>query len=424
MLAFTIFRDPELRKKLLFTLAIVTLFLFGLNLPLPGVNDAVLGHARGLTEPLTTLGGALPKLSVFALGVYPYLAAKFVTWCLVLRVPRLRSMARAGGLDLKRVLQYLRVSAVGLAVLEATAVVAYAARERLGTPPGEPLLAVHGFLPAATMVTCLAAGAVIVMGLAEMVDGHGFGDGASILLAAPVAAVLPGEFWGISRSKGFGVFAVALAVVLATVVFKTRFDQAKREIPLYSMRRPAVRGDAPQSSTFLLKLSQKDTAVSVAVVVLFLPVLAARLWPGTAWLHYIQSRLHDGSDPWYLATFLVLIVVFTIIQARFVLLNPEELADRLYLGNVYIPGFRPGKRTMEYLSYVQGRLLPVRAFYLMIFALIPIFGFAMLGADAAFPYGGEAVVLILVVSFDTATDMSEEAQAAAIAAIDYTGSLR
>lgn len=416
MLAITIFRNPELRKRLLFTLAIVTLFLFGLNLPLPGVSHAALGQTRGLTDPLTTLGGALPKLSVFALGVYPYLVAKFVTWCLVLRVPRLRSMARAGGRDLKRILQSLRVFAAGLAVLEATAVVAYAARERLGTPHGPRLLAVHGFLPAATMIACLAAGGAIAMWLAEIVDGHGFGDGASILLATPIAAVLPGEFWGISKSKGVGVFALALAAVLVTVVVKTRFDQATRKIPLYSMRMRAVPGDAPQSLDYPLKLSQKDTPVSVAVVVLFLPVLAARLWPGIAWLHDIQSRLHDGSDPWYLATFLVLIVVFTIIHARFVLLNPVELADRLYLGKVRIPGFRPGKQTMQYLSEVRDRLLPVRVFYLMIFALIPIFGFAMLGADAAFPYGGEAVVLILTVSFDTATDMSEEAHAAAAAA--------
>jgi preprotein translocase subunit SecY len=408
MLVFTFFRDPELRKRLLFTLTIVALFLFGLNLPLPGVNRAVLDQARGLTEPLTTLSGtALPKLSLFALGIYPYLVAKFTTRSLVLIVPRLKSMARAGGRDLERVQQYIRVFATGLAALEATAVVAYAAKVRLGKPDRQPVLVVHGFLPAATIVACMAAGAVTVMWLAEIVDGHGFGDGAAILLATPIAAVLPGEFWEISKSKGFGVFAIALAVVLATVVFKVCFDRAQRKIPAASYRLRAS-----YYSYLPLKLSQQETAISAAVVVLFLPVLAVRLWPGNAWLQGLQARLHEGSDPWYLAAFLALIVVFTIIEARFVLLNPAELAGQLRRSNQFIPGIRPGEATRRYLGSVFDRITAVRALYLVISALIPIFGFAMLGAGASFPYGGEAVVLILTVSLDTVTDMDDERQAA------------
>lgn len=424
MLAFSIFRDPELRKKLLFTLTIVAVFLFGLNLPLPGVNHADLGQTRGLTEPLTTLSGtALPKLSLFALGIYPYLVAKFVTRSLVLIIPRLKSMARDGGRELQRLQQYIRIFATGLAALEATAVVEYAATVRLGTPDRQPVLVVHGFLPAAMMVACMAAGAVTIMWLAEIVDGHGFGDGAAILLVIPIAAVLPGEFWGISKSKGFGVFALALAVVVATVVFKVCFDRAQRKIPAAPYSRPRdSRRRASYSPVLPLKLSQQETAISAAVVVLFLPVLAVRLWPGNAWLQDLQNYLHEGTDPWYLAAFLFLIIIFTIIEARFVLLNPEELARQLLRSSVFIPGIGPGEATRRYLSQVFGSVTAVRAFYLVISALIPIFGFAMLGADAAFPYGAEAVVLILTVSLDTVTDMNDEIRAAA--AGDYTGFLQ
>jgi preprotein translocase subunit SecY len=313
MLVLSVFRDPELRKKLLFTLTIVTLFLFGLNLPLPGVNHAVLGQTRGLTEPLTTLSGtALPKLSLFALGIYPYLVAKFVTRSVILIVPRLRSMAKAGGRDLERLQQYIRIFATALAALEATAVVTYAATVRLGAPDRQPVLAVHGFLSLATMVACMAAGAVMLMWLAEIVDGHGFGDGAAILLVTPIAAVLPGEFWEIRKSKGFGVFALALAVVVATVVFKVCFDRAQRKIPTVPYSHPGAsssRRGSSSSSSLPLKLSQQETAISAAAVVLFLPVLAVRLWPGHAVLEDLQNYLHEGSDPWYLAAFLVLIVV-------------------------------------------------------------------------------------------------------------------
>jgi preprotein translocase subunit SecY len=237
---------------------------------------------------------------------------------------------------------------------------------------------------------------VMLMWLAEIVDGHGFGDGAAILLVTPIAAVLPGEFWEIRKSKGFGVFALALAVVVATVVFKVCFDRAQRKIPTVPYSHPGAsssRRGSSSSSSLPLKLSQQETAISAAAVVLFLPVLAVRLWPGHAVLEDLQNYLHEGSDPWYLAAFLVLIVVFTVTEARFVLLNPQELAGRLLRSSVFIPGVAPGGATRRYLSQVFGSVTAVRAFYLVISALIPIFGFAMLGADAVFPYGAEAVVL-------------------------------
>jgi len=402
----------ELWKKLRFILALTVLFLFGLNLPVPGVNRAAQGRMLSFagpfaTGPLATLtGGALPKLSVFALGVYPYLTATLIMSVLIAVIPPLKSIAHAGGRRAERLARYIRVLTAVVALLEATAVVAYAATVRLATPRRPPLLAVHGLLPLATIVAVMTAGAVAVMWLAEIVTGQGFGKGAGLLMATQIAAVLPSEFWAVSKRKGVAVFALALVVVLATVVFKLFFDRAERRIPLQNPKTviAAARRHQPFQNYVGLKLSQRETAINAAAAVLFLPVLAVQLWPGVGWLRALQPYLHDESDPWYLAAFLVLIVVLTFVDARSSL-NPTELADQLKRQGWFIPGHRPGLPTREYLSCVLTRLSAVRALYLVISALIPILGFAMLGTDRAFPYGGEAVVLILAVSLDAGTGM-------------------
>jgi preprotein translocase subunit SecY len=402
----------ELWEKLRFILALAVLFLFGLNLPVPGVNRAAQGRMLSFTGPFATgplatlTGGALPKLSVFALGVYPYLTATLIMSVLIAVIPPLKSIAHAGGWRAERLARYIRVLTAVVAVLEATAVVAYAATVRLATPHRQPLLAVHGLLPLATMVAVMTAGAVAVMWLAEIVTGQGFGKGAGLLMATQIAAVLPSEFWVVSKRKGVAVFALALVVVLATVVFKLFFDRAERHIPLRdAMTVTAAARRRGWSGNYVgLKLSQRETAINAAAAVLFLPVLAVQLWPGIGWLRALQPYLHDESDPWYLAAFLMLIVVLTFIDARSSL-NPTELADQLKREGWFIPGHRPGAATREHLSCVLTRLSAVRAFYLVISALIPILGFAMLGTDRAFPYGGEAVVLILAVSLDAGTGM-------------------
>ena len=420
MLKLSRLREPELRKKLLFTVTIVVLFRLGLALPVPGVNHAALGGKLDFTGPLAMLtGSSLSQLSVFALGVYPYLLATVVMSFLVTVLPSLASMVSGGALGTQRVWQYTRILAAVLAVLEATAVVAYAATGRLGTPHGQPVLAVHGFLPLTAMVICLTAGAVVVMGLAEVMSGRGFGKGVAILLATQIAAVLPREFWGISKSKGFGIFALALVVVLVTVVFKIFFDRAQRRIPLVAAKRMTTRRMHPEGNYIPLKLSQQEAAIYDAAGLLFLPVLATQLWPRIAVLRDIDPHLRDESDPWYLGAYLVLIVLFTFVEA-WIRINPAEIADWMKKRGEFIPGLRPGRPTKQYLSYVLARMTAVTAVYLAISALIPILGFAMLGTDRAFPYGGEAVVLLLAVSIEAGADIREEGWQAS----GYEGFLR
>ena len=352
-----LFRQPKLRKKLLFTLMIVVLFRFGMELPVSGVNRAALGTALVFTGPLATLtGGALGRLAVFALGVYPFLLATVVVSFLVTAVPRLGTMAHDSVRGAQRIQQYTRVFAAAVAVLEATAVIAYAATIERGTARGQPVLAVHGLFPLATMVICMAAGAVVVMGLAEAISDNGLGRGVAILLAT-IASVLPKEFWEISKSKGFGVFTLALVVVLATVVFE---DLLRRGAAAYPLR---CRDDANYKAAisrdpeilFQLRVSQQETAIYDADGLLFLPVLATRLWPGITWLRVVEPHMREESDPWYLSAYILLIVIFTFVEA-WIIDDPAKLVDRMKKNGVYIPDIRPGTPTRQYLSYVLDRL--------------------------------------------------------------------
>jgi preprotein translocase subunit SecY len=408
-----LFRQPKLRKKLLFTLMVVVLFRFGMELPVPGVNRAALGTALVFTGPLATLtGGALGQLSVFALGVYPFLLATVVVSFLVTAVPRLGTMANDSVRGAQRIQQYTRVFAAVVAVLEATAVIAYAATTKHGTARGQPVLAVHGLFPLATMVICMAAGAVVVMGLAEAISDNGLGRGVAILLATQIASVLPKEFWEISKSKGFGVFTLALVVVLATVVFKIFLDGAQRRIRYVEGTTQTTRRLYPGTRTYIpLRVSQQETAIYDAAGLLFLPVLATRLWPGITWLRVVEPHMREESDPWYLSAYILLIVIFTFVEA-WIIVDPAKLADRMKKEGLYIPYIRPVTPTRQYLTYVLDRLTVVTAVYLVISALIPIFGFAMLGTERAFPFGGEAVVLLLAISIEAATDIRTDARLA------------
>jgi preprotein translocase subunit SecY len=407
----SLLRDRDLRTKLLFTLAVVVLFRFGLSLPAPGVNPAGAGSAAFFGGPLNTLsGGALPKLSVFALGIYPYVLASAVMAVLAAAVPRLGTMATEGGPQADRFRQYTRILAAGLAAAEAAAVVAYAATVR-GSKGHPPLLEVHGFLPLATIAGCLAAGAVAVMWLAEAIAGHGFGPGYPLLIATQIVVVVPGEFWDIARHKGVGVFVLALVVTLFTIVFKIFFDRAERHISLGPNKVTGRRRYGSAGPYLTLKLSQEDTAISDATGVLLLAALVVRLWPGTGWLQHLEPYLHDESNPWYLTAYLILIVLFTFANA-WVSANPAEQAERLSRTGMFIPGFRPLTPTRRYLSYLLARISVIRAFYLAAWALIPILGFAMLGADASFPFGGEATVLLLSVSVEMALAIREAIEAA------------
>ncbi|MFC9972943.1 preprotein translocase subunit SecY [Spirillospora sp. NPDC127200] len=414
------FRTPDLRKKLLFTLFVIVLFRVGQNLPAPNVDVAVLretADAARRNDPAYALadlfsGGALLKLSVFALGVFPYVTASIVLQLLTVVIPRLESLKKEGQGGTAKITQYTRYLTVALAVLQAAALVAMAATGRLfrNVPGGGRVLHETGTLPVVTMVVCLVAGTAAVMWLGELITDRGVGNGMSILIFTQVAAVFPAQFWAIHRVEGAFVLVLALLAGLAIMAGVVFVEQAQRRVPVQYAKRMVGRRMYGGTSTYIpLKVNQAGIIpVIFASSLLYLPMLATQLWPGAGWLNPVRPHLQP-DDPWHMAVFFVLIVAFTYFYVA-ITFNPAEVADNMKKYGGFVPGIRPGRPTAEYLDHVLSRITAPGSLYLGVVALIPLMALALLGVGDEFPFGGTSILIVVGVGLDTVKQIEARLQ--------------
>ncbi|GAA3413537.1 preprotein translocase subunit SecY [Streptosporangium vulgare] len=425
-----VLRVPDLRGKLLFTLAMITLFRFGQILPAPGVNVVAVreclngGTRGGLVDMLQLFsGGAMLKLSVFALGIMPYITAGIVVQLLTVMIPRLEALRKEGRQGQAKITQYTRYLTVALAVLNATTVVAMARAGRIFPNCDRQVLYDQSLMTIAVVVVTLVAGTCVVMWLGELITDRGIGNGMSILIFTQVIAVFPSYMSNIFRLSPLALATMLVSGVflVAAVVF---IEQAQRRIPVQYAKRMVGRRMYGGTSTYLpLKVNQAGIVpVIFTSSLLFLPQLAMQLTGGTgpvsAW---IARYLVSGDHPVYITAYLLLIVAFTYFYVS-ITFNPEEVADNMRRFNGFVPGIRPGRPTAEYLRYVLSRLTAPGAAYLATLSLIPIIAFMLLRDPATqqnFPFGGTSVLIMVGVGLDTVKQI--EAQ---LDQRDYGGFLR
>ncbi|WP_424923075.1 preprotein translocase subunit SecY [Actinomadura rubrisoli] len=414
------FRTPDLRKKLLFTLFIIVVFRIGSILPSPNVNVSVLkdtadkakegNQLYGLVDLFS--GGALLKLSVFALGIMPYITASIILQLLTVVIPRLEALKKEGQAGTTKITQYTRYLTVGLAILQATGIVAMASTGQLfqGVSGGDDILYETGVFPIITMVICMVAGTSVIMWLGELVTDRGVGNGMSILIFTQVVAVFPAQFWSIYQKKNGFVFALVIIVGLAIMAGVVFVEQAQRRIPVQYAKRMVGRRMYGGTSTYIpLKVNQAGIIpVIFASSLLYLPVLATQLWPDTKWLQKIQPYLQQ-SNAWHMAIFFVFIIFFTYFYVA-ITFNPTEVADNMKKYGGFIPGIRPGRPTAEYLDYVLTRITTPGALYLGLVALIPMVAFSLLKASQDFPFGGTSILIVVGVGLDTVKQIESQLQ--------------
>ncbi|MER7208302.1 preprotein translocase subunit SecY [Streptosporangium sp. NPDC000239] len=405
------FRVPELRKKILFTLAIIALFRFGQILPAPGVDvDAVrscLSGARGGILDAVQLfsGGAMLKLSVFALGIMPSIVAAIVIQLLTVTVPRLQALKKEGQQGQTKITQYTRYLTIALAVLDASTVVSLARTGRIFPTCGRQLLRDQGMLTTMVIVVTLVAGASMIMWLGELVTERGIGNGMSILIFTQVVAVFPSYLSNIFVLNPFALVTMLAAgiVLVAAVVF---VEQAQRRVPVQYAKRAVGRRMYGGTSTYLpLKVNQAGiTPVIFTSSLLFLPQLVAQFTGGTgpvaAW---IERYLTSGDHPVYVTAYLLLTVAFTYFYVS-VTFDPVEVADNMKRYSGFVPGIRPGRPTADYLAFVLSRLTAPGAAYLAVLSLIPIVAFVLLrdpGTQQNFPFGGTTLLIMVGVGLET-----------------------
>ncbi|MEU7910434.1 preprotein translocase subunit SecY [Microbispora bryophytorum] len=423
--AFTrAFRTPDLRNKLLFTLAIIVLFRLGSVLPTPGVNaknvalcleQAQAGDAANIYGMVQLFsGGALLKLSVFALGIMPYITASIILQLLTVVIPRLEALKKEGQAGTAKITQYTRYLTIGLAVLQSTAFVALARSGQLFQNCNQEILLSQDVFPLITMVITMTAGTAVIMWLGELVTDRGVGNGMSILIFTQVIAVFPSELVNIFRQSPFKFVVVMVVgvVMIGVVVF---IEQAQRRIPVQYAKRMVGRRMYGGTSTYIpLKVNQAGIIpVIFASSLLYLPQLLVTLFGNSqkpnVVVEWLAQNMIRGDHPIYMATFFLLIVFFTYFYVS-ITFNPPEVADNMKKYGGFIPGIRPGRPTAEYLSFVLNRLTAAGAPYLGVISLIPIIALAVAGASQNFPFGGTSILIMVGVGLDTVKQIESQLQ--------------
>ncbi len=423
------FRTPDLRKKILFTLGIIAVYRLGATLPSPGVSFANVQQCitalqgADVTGVYTLLnlfsGGALLQLSVFALGIMPYITASIILQLLTVVIPRLELLKKEGQSGQAKITQYTRYLTLGLAILQSSAFVALARSGQLfqgqcnnfpvipeGTGLGMPLTLV-------TLVITMTAGTGVVMWLGELITDRGVGNGMSVLIFTSIAARLPTEGWQIKEAKGWPTFLAILAVgivVIAAVVF---IEQAQRRIPVQYAKRMIGRRMYGGTSTYIpLKVNQAGVIpVIFASSLLYIPQLIIgfmdRNNPNAFYL-FVQNYLINPASWVNISLYFLLILFFTYFYVG-ITFNPTDVADNMRKYGGFVPGIRPGKPTAEYLDFILSRITLPGAIYLGVISVLPNLFINLVGGNKQnFPFGGTAVLIIVGVGLETVKQIESQ----------------
>ncbi|MEI6254455.1 MAG: preprotein translocase subunit SecY, partial [Mycobacteriaceae bacterium] len=382
-------RTADLRRKILFTLAMVILYRAGATLPSPGVNyghvqqciNEVSGGAGAQIYSLINLfsGGALLQLSVFAVGVMPYITASIIVQLLTVVIPRFEELRKEGQSGQAKMTQYTRYLAVALAILQATSIVALAANGGLLQNCSVDILDNTRIFSLIVIVLVMTAGAALVMWMGELVTERGVGNGMSLLIFAGIAARIPSEGKSILDTRGGPVFAAVCGATLLIIIGVVFVEQGQRRIPVQYAKRMVGRKMYGGTSTYLpLKVNQAGVIpVIFASSLIYIPQLITQLIEsgrknaGTGWWdRFVAEHLTNPADPTYVAFYFGLIIFFTYFYVS-ITFNPEERADEMKKFGGFIPGIRPGKPTADYLSYVLNRITLPGSIYLGVIAVLP-----------------------------------------------------
>ncbi|MBI2242534.1 MAG: preprotein translocase subunit SecY [Nocardioides sp.] len=420
------FRTPDLRRKLLFVMLIIAVFRLGSQVPTPGVDvgnvqSCVDIASEGSNADLYSLvnmfsGGALLQLTIFALGIMPYITASIILQLLVVVIPRLEALKKEGQSGQTKITQYTRYLTLGLAVLQATGIVALARSGNLlqGCDPNTfPLLHDNGTSTFLVMVTVMTAGTAVIMWLGELITEHGVGNGMSLLIFTQIVAGFPSSLWSVQSSKGWWIFGIVMITGLTVVAAVIYIEQAQRRIPVQYARRMVGRKMFGGSSTYIpLKVNQAGVIpVIFASSLLYLPAMMVSFNPNadSAWANWINSYLVRGDHPLYMLTFFLLIIFFTYFYVS-ITFNPNEVADNMKKYGGFIPGIRAGKPTEDYLSYVLSRITAPGSMYLGLISMIPLIAFSVIGANQNFPFGGVSILIMVGVGLDTVKQIESQLQ--------------
>ncbi len=415
------FRTPDLRKKLLFTLFIIAVFRLGAALPTPGVSQAAINtctvgaKSNGVFQLVNLFsGGALERLTVFALGIMPYITASIILQLLAVVIPRLEALRQEGQTGQAKITQYTRYLTIGLAILQSTGIIALARSGNLIPGCTATLIPHPTIFTISTMVIIMTAGTAVIMWLGELVTDRGIGNGMSVMIFTQIIAVVPGQLQDVYEDKHAVTFSIVLIMGVALIAFIALMEQAQRRIPIQYAKRMVGRKMYGGTSTYIpLKINQAGVIpVIFASSLLYIPELAAQLFGKNAtsgWSVWVNTNLVFSDKAPYAISYFLLVIFFTYFYVS-ITFNPTEVADGMKKGGGFIPGIRPGGPTAGYLNHVLTRLTAAGSLYLGLVALIPLIAVGLLDATQQFPLGGTSILIMVGVGLDTVKQLESQLQ--------------
>jgi preprotein translocase subunit SecY len=422
------FRTPDLRKKLLFTGGLIAVFRFGSNLPAPGISEqnvsycAHLATSSGIFAIMNLLSGnSLLHLTVFAIGILPYITATIIMQLLSQVIPRLETLRKQGQTGQAKITQYTRYVSVGLGLLYS---VGYVQEARTGAvfsgsgcgPAFHPLIPNPAPFTIATMVVTMVSGTAVIMWMGELITDRGVGNGMSVLMFTSIMAVIPGEIEQIYIVKRFFYAAAAVLVIIVVVALIVFIEQAQRRIPVQYAERVSGRRVYGGASTFIpVKVNQAGVVpVIFASSMLEMPQLAVSLFGNQNhpqwWMTWTNRDLNPAllvAPYLYFLAFFALIIGFTFFYVS-ITFNPDEIADNIRKYGGFVPGIRPGAPTAAHLRYVLDRLTAPGAVYLALVAMFPLVALDRIGLGQDLLLSGVSLLIMVGVGLDTVKQIASQ----------------
>ncbi|HEX9808408.1 MAG TPA: preprotein translocase subunit SecY [Alphaproteobacteria bacterium] len=420
-------KATELKKRIWFTLGVLIIYRLGTYIPLPGIDPQILadifrqqqGGILGMFNMFA--GGALERMTIFALSIMPYISSAIIMQLMTSVSPKLEALKKEGEQGQKKINQYTRYGTVILAALQGYGIAV--GIEGMSSSTG-PAVADPGLFFRATTVITLVGGTIFLMWLGEQITARGVGNGISLIIFSGIVAELPGALAAtleLGRTGAISAFVIVVILVMAVAVitFIVFIERAQRRIVVqYPKRQVGQRMYGGESSHLPLKINTPGVIPPIfASSLLLMPVTVAGFSAGQGpeWLTFITSLLGRGQ-PLFIIIYASLIIFFAFFYTA-VVFNPVDTADNLKKYGGFIPGIRPGKNTADYLDYVLTRLTTVGAIYLASISLLPEF----LISEFALPFyfGGTSLLIVVTVTMDTVAQVQSH-----LLAHQYEGLIR
>ncbi len=394
----------EVRQRLVFVLMALIIYRIGTHITIPGIDagalEQMVQEQRGTILEMFNMfaGGALERLSIFALGVMPYISASIIMQLLTAVVPTLERLKKEGERGRRKITQYTRYGTLGLAIFQGIGITIALQSQGISATPGP------AFIMIGTIT--LATGTIFLMWLGEQITERGIGNGISIIIFAGIVAGLPGALGGtleLQRTGELGAATVILLLMMAAAVtaFVVFIERGQRRITVqYAKRQQGRKMYAAQQSHLPLKLNMAGVIPPIFASSIILFPATAGQWFGDAeglgWLGDIAATLSPGQ-PIYVALYAAAIIFFCFFYTALVF-NARDTADNLKRSGAFIPGIRPGEQTAKYIDQVMSRLTFAGALYITAVCLMP--EFLILYWNVPFYFGGTSLLISVIVVMD------------------------